>query len=197
LISLTSIIGRNEDLIPVILNIYAKDGDTIADVTYGNGNFWKKVDLIRYDFYPSDIKTNGYDFRNLPYEDNIFDIVAFDPPYMHGSPAPINDELDKTYFNNEKGGWCYKYIYGLYQQGLSESRRILKSKGICLVKCQDQIESGKNYFDHIIIYDMAKEMNFIAEDLFILSRNQVPMMRHPYQLHARKNHSYMWVFRKK
>jgi hypothetical protein len=197
LISLTSIIGRNEDLIPVILNIYAKDGDTIADVTYGNGNFWKKVDLIRYDFYPSDIKTNGYDFRNLPYEDNIFDIVAFDPPYMHGSPAPINDELDKTYFNNEKGGWGYKYIYGLYQQGLSESRRILKSKGICLVKCQDQIESGKNYFDHIIIYDMAKEMNFIAEDLFILSRNQVPMMRHSYQLHARKNHSYMWVFRKR
>jgi hypothetical protein len=196
LISLTSITGKNEDLIPVVLNIYAKDGDTIADVTYGKGNFWKKVDLVRYDFYPSDIKTNGYDFKNLPYEDNIFDIVAFDPPYMHGSPAPINDEFDKTYLNNEKGGWGYKYVYSLYLDGMKESWRILKQSGILLVKCQDQIESGKNYFDHIIIYDMAKEMGYIAEDLFILSRNQIPMMRHKYQLHARKNHSYLWVFRK-
>lgn len=197
MISLTSITGKNEDLIPVVLNIYAKDGDTIADITYGKGNFWKKVDLVRYDFYPSDIKTNGYDFKNLPYEDSIFDIVAFDPPYMHGSPAPINDEFDKTYLNNEKGGWGYKYVYSLYHDGMKESLRILKQSGILLVKCQDQIESGKNYFDHIVIYDMAKEMGYIAEDLFILSRNQIPMMRHKYQLHARKNHSYLWVFRKK
>ena len=197
MISLTSINGKNEDLIPVVLNVYAKDGDVIADVTYGNGNFWKKVDLVRYDFYPSDIKTNGYDFRSLPYDDNFFDIVAFDPPYMHGSSAPIHANLDKPYGNNQRESWGRKYVYSLYFDGIKESLRILKQSGILLVKCQDQIESGKNYFDHIIIYDMAKEMNFIAEDLFILSRNQVPMMRHPYQLHARKNHSYMWVFRKK
>jgi hypothetical protein len=197
LISLTSIIGKNEDLIPVILNIYAKDGDAIADITYGNGNFWKKVDLVRYDFYPSDIKTNSYDFRNLPYEDSIFNIVAFDPPYMHGSSAPINENLDKTYGNNQRESWGGKYVYSLYYDGMKESLRILKRYGILLVKCQDQIESAKNNFDHIVIYDMAKEMNFVPEDLFILSRNQVPMMRHSYQLHARKNHSYMWVFRKK
>ena len=195
MISLTSIIGKNEDLIPSVLNIYAKNGYKIADVTYGNGNFWKKIDLNKYVFFPSDLKT-GIDFRALPYSKEVFDIVAFDPPYMHGSPAPLNEELDKTYRNNHKGGWGYQYVYDLYQAGIQESARVLKSNGVCLVKCQDQIESGKNYFDHIVIYNMAIEMGMRVEDLFILTRNGIPLMRHSYQKHARKNHSYLWVFRK-
>jgi tRNA G10 N-methylase Trm11 len=193
---LTSIIGKNEDLIPDVLSVYGKNGMTIADVTYGNGNFWKNVDLKKYDFYPSDLKT-GYDFRNLPYDDEIFDMVVLDPPYMHGSPAPINKELDKTYSNNDKGGWGAEYVYKLYYDGMLEAKRILKKGGIFLVKCQDQVESGKNMFDHIVIYNMALDLKFSVEDLFILTRLTIPLMRHNYQLHARKNHSYLWVFRKK
>ncbi|HBD92993.1 MAG TPA: DNA modification methylase [Spirochaetia bacterium] len=190
-------VGKNEDLIPNILEIYGKNVKSITDLTYGNGNFWKKVDTSKYAFFPSDIKTNGIDFRNLPHGDNSFDMVVFDPPYMHSSPTPIREDLDKTYRNNDKGGWGAEYVYNLYRQGMKESYRILQPKGILLVKCQDQVESGKNYFDHIEIYNIAtKELGFLAEDLFVLTRQGVPMMRHPYQLHARKNHSYMWIFRK-
>lgn len=196
MISLTSLVGKNEDLIPVVLNIYAKDGFKIADVTYGNGNFWKKVDISKYSFYPSDIKINGVDFRNLPYEDSFFDIVVLDPPYMHGSSTPIISNLDVTYKNNNRDGWGAKYVYSLYEEGISECYRTLKSNGLLFIKCQDQIESGKNNFDHIVIYNMAISVGMIAEDLFILTRTGQPMMRHSYQLHARKNHSYLWVFRK-
>ena len=194
---LTSIIGKNEDLIPQVLEIYAKDGFKIADVTYGNGNFWKRVDLDKYKFFPSDLKTNGIDFRELPYEDNSLDIVVLDPPYMHSSSTPIIETLDTTYRNNKRDGWGTKYVYDLYCKGILEAYRTLKEKGLLLLKCQDQIESGKNQFDHIVFYNMAIEIGFFGEDLFILSRNGTPMMRHNYQLHARKNHSYLWVFRKK
>jgi hypothetical protein len=195
MISLTSIIGKNEDLLPHVMNIYAQEGDLIADVTYGNGNFWNKVDLGKYRFHPADIKT-GIDFRKLPYTNECFDMIVFDPPYMHGSPAPIRKDLDKTYANNDKGGWGKDYIYKLYKDGMKEAWRVLKFNGILLVKCQDQVESGKNLFDHIVIYNMAMELAYTAEDLFILTRNGNPMMRHNYQIHARKNHSYLWVFRK-
>jgi tRNA G10 N-methylase Trm11 len=195
MISLTSIIGKNEDLIPVVLNLYAKDDFKIADVTYGNGNFWKKVDTDKYDLYPSDLKS-GIDFRHLPYVDETFDMVVIDPPYMHGSSAPIIDTLDSTYRNNERGGWGTNFVYSLYKDGITEAKRVLNKNGILLIKCQDQVESGKNNFDHIVIYNMAMELNFLAEDLFVLTRIGQPMMRHSYQLHARKNHSYLWVFRK-
>ena len=196
MISLTSVIGKNEDLLPEIMNIYAKDGDKIADVTYGRGNFWKKMDMTKYKFYPSDLMT-GIDFRNLPYTNDTFDIVVIDPPYMHSSSCPIIDDLDSTYRNNKRGGWGTKYVHQLYAEGMLEGYRTLKNKGLLMVKCQDQIESGKNQFDHITIFNFAVQMNFLPEDLFVLTRNGTPMMRHNYQLHARKNHSYMWVFRKK
>lgn len=196
MISLSSVIGKNEDLLPVILNVYAQPGFKIADVTYGNGNFWKKADLTLYEFHPSDLKTNGVDFRDLPYLDNSFDLVVLDPPYMHGSPAPVIEGLDQTYRNNHRGGYGAKFVYDLYRDGMDEAKRVLKPKGILLVKCQDQVESGKNCFDHIVIYNDALELGFMAEDLFVLTRLGNPMMRHKHQQHARKNHSYMWVFRK-
>jgi len=195
MISLSSIVGKNEDLIPHAMNIYAKEGDAVADVTFGMGNFWKKVDTSIYKFFPSDIKT-GIDFRNLPYKNNSINALILDPPYMHGSPTPIKEEYDKTYLNNKKGGWGADYVYQLYFDGIKEAYRVLAKKGILMVKCQDQVESGKNCFDHIVIYNQAIELGFTADDLFILTRIGIPMMRHKYQKHARKNHSYLWVFRK-
>jgi len=191
----TCITGQNRTLIPIVLSLYAKDGYKIIDVTYGNGNFWKDVDTNKYDFYHSDLK-DGIDCRNLPYDNSVFDMVVFDPPYMHGSKTPIIQKLDATYNNNGRGGYGGKYVLELYHDGMKEAQRVLKSGGILLVKCQDQIESGKQNFDHISIYHMALELNFIAEDLFILQNPGKPYLRHKYQLHARKNHSYLWVFRK-
>jgi hypothetical protein len=34
--------GGNEDLFPQILHLHVPDGATVADVTFGQGVFWKK-----------------------------------------------------------------------------------------------------------------------------------------------------------
>ena len=39
----TAIRGTNDELIKQVAVIYVDDGDTIADVTYGKGVFWKKT----------------------------------------------------------------------------------------------------------------------------------------------------------
>lgn len=80
---LTGKIGTNADLLPDIMAMYAKDGDVVADVTYGKGVFWRNVDIEKYDFRPTDLM-DGVDFKNLPHEDGSIDLLVLDPPYMHG-----------------------------------------------------------------------------------------------------------------
>lgn len=194
---LTATTGRNSDVFPKILKLYAKPGDVIADVTYGKGVFWKDIDASIYRFYPSDIVT-GTDMRELPYPNNTFDMVVLDPPYMH-TPGTVKKSISSQYGINEL---CdvrrTKDVIELYRGGMSEVHRTLKRKGFLVVKCQDGIESGKQHWNHISIYDIAiDEFNMRGKDLFILVQSTHPAMRWKHQIHARKNHSYFWVFQKR
>ena len=62
---LTTVIGNNSELIPECLEMYANDGDIIADVTYGKGVFWKNVDISKYELHGTDLQT-GVDFGLFP-----------------------------------------------------------------------------------------------------------------------------------
>ena len=76
-------VGNNAEIFPNVLRLHVPEGSKIADVTYGKGVFWRKIRKEKYDFHPSDI-ADGTDCRNLPYEDESFDCIVFDPPYMEG-----------------------------------------------------------------------------------------------------------------
>ncbi|HYB20862.1 MAG TPA: hypothetical protein VEH09_08025 [Thermodesulfobacteriota bacterium] len=98
----TSVVGENSDLIAAVASLYLRDGMVVADVTYGKGVFWKKVDTSRFDFRSSDItiitrKTN-YDFRSLPYAKGKIDVLVFDPPYIH---TPGRVLFEANYRNGE------------------------------------------------------------------------------------------------
>src|SRR5688500_5995505 len=63
---LTCLQGSNSDLFPLALRLYVPPGSRIADVTYGHGVFWRKVDTELYEVVASDL-SEGVDFRHLPY----------------------------------------------------------------------------------------------------------------------------------
>ena len=99
----TSYTGTNSDLFPLILDQYVSDGAKIADVTYGRGVFWSKVDKRKYDLHfsdlhPSDSAIPMEDACHTSYEDVSLDALDFDPPYMHDS-ATVHTGLDKNYRN--------------------------------------------------------------------------------------------------
>lgn len=56
-------VRNNEEIFPLILSLYVPIGSEIADVTYGKGVFWKKVNPSDYNLHFTDIKT-GVDCRN-------------------------------------------------------------------------------------------------------------------------------------
>lgn len=180
--------GINADLLPKCLELYVNEGAILADVTYGRGVFWRNVDLSKYDFRPTDLMT-GTDFGDLPYNDQSIDVLVLDPPYMHGGKT-VKKSINDCYKNQNTS---HESVIRLYAKGILEASRVLKKKGIIFVKCQDEIESGKQRFSHIEINQCLDLFGFRVLDLFILRQTTTPAMREKYQKTARKNHSYMIV----
>lgn len=194
--------GLNAEIFPTILALYVPGKSIVADITYGQGAFWKNCDTGKYTLKASDLK-DGIDCRNLPYDAESVDCVVFDPPYMHtpGGTAHVGHQNFENYYQNNNISSEKKYheaVLDLYFAGAREAHRVLRNKGIFIVKCQDEVCANKQRLTHVeIINELCKNM-FIVEDLFVLIRNGRPgVSRMLKQIHARKNHSYFLVFRKK
>ncbi len=140
----TSHQGNNAQLMREIANLYFEPGMSIADVTYGKGVFWRQIDISQYQFCPSDLITcpgAAFDFRKLPYGNHSLNIVVFDPPYTHD---PGKMFFERNYQNRATTrGFRHANIIDLYRDGMTEAHRVLKPKGLLLVKCKDEIESSK------------------------------------------------------
>lgn len=194
----------NEDVFPKVLDLYVPPGSVVADVTYGKGVFWKNVQPEKYQLYPTDI-TDGTDCRALPYEDGEIDCVVFDPPYMHspGGTAHSSHKPYESYYRNNGAGnqtrsKYHEAVLELYVDGGREARRVLRDRGVLIVKCQDEICSNRQRFTHVEIMREYEAMGFVSEDLFVVMRNNRPgVSRMARQVHARKNHSYFLVFWKR
>jgi len=198
----TAHIGENAELFPQVLELHVPRGSTVADITFGRGVFWRNVAPDAYRLLATDLGT-GVDCRALPYDDNSVDCVVFDPPYMHtpgGTAHSGHQNYEGYYRNNSITHPDRKYheaVLDLYFAGAREAHRVLKPKGILIVKCQDEVCANKQRLTHVEVINELATMGFATEDLFVLVRKNRPgVSRILRQNHARKNHSYFIVFRK-
>lgn len=194
--------GTNDEIFPHVLALYVPAGSRVADITFGQGVFWKKVPKGVYHVRPSDIKL-GVDCRKLPYEAASYDCVVFDPPYMHtpgGTAHQHHQNFELYYYNNATLHSEKKYheaVLDLYFRGSKEAYRVLRAGGVLIVKCQDEVCANRQRLTHVEIINELATMGFVVEDLFVvLRRNKPGVSRVLKQVHARKNHSYFLVFRK-
>lgn len=196
--------GTNADLIAAVSQLYIKDDDIVADVTYGQGVFWKKTDTSRFNLLASDIGISDRsgdgsfraDFRALPYGDHCIDVVVFDPPYVHNAGAK-RVIADKHYKNSETTEGLYNSdIMELYRLGMTEAARVISTSGGQMwVKCKDEVEANVQRWSHITIYNIAMSLGLCPRDLFVLMPSaSIAPNRWGKQWHARKNHSFLWVF---
>jgi hypothetical protein len=198
---LSAYADTNDAVFPKILKLYVKPGSTVADVTYGQGVFWRDVPRHAYKLRKTDIQ-DGIDCRKLPYRENKIDCLVLDPPYMHtpGGTAhtTTHTPFEKHYRNNttgnQTGSKYHEAVLELYKDAGREAHRVLKDRGVFIVKCQDEVCANRQRFTHIELIQMYEEMGFIAEDLFVVVRSNRPgVSRINRQVHARKNHSYFLV----
>lgn len=186
---LTAMAGTNADLIKTVSDMYLKEKMVVADVTYGKGVFWKNVDTSKFTLLATDLQT-GTDFGNLPYEDASIDVLVLDPPYMHGGET-VKASINNCYKNKNTS---HESVIRLYTKGILEAARVLRKKGLLLLKTQDEIESGKQRLSSHELCSISEMLGFSVKDLFVLVQSSTPAMRESYQKTARKNHSYLFVF---
>jgi len=202
----TAHIADNSDVFPQILALHVPAGAEVADVTYGKGVFWRKVDLGRYKLHATDIHT-GVDCRALPYEDGSLDCVVLDPPYMEGlyrrdeshlAGAGTHGAFREHYSNGEKttaGPKYHEAVLDVYFKAGIEAGRVLRDNGVLIVKCQDEVSANRQRLTHVEIINEYEKNGFYTKDLFVVVRRNRPgVSRLKKQAHARKNHSYFLVF---
>jgi hypothetical protein len=202
--------GGNADLFAQILALHVPPGSRIADVTFGQGVFWRQVPPGLYRVLPSDLAT-GTDCRALPYPAESLEALVLDPPYMEGLLRPkagtragqgSHVALRDYYASGGEhaapgGGRWHQAVVDLYLDAAREARRVLRDHGILIVKCQDEVSANRQELTHVQIVTGFAELGFYARDLFVLVRNNRPgVARLMRQVHARKNHSYFLVFQK-
>lgn len=219
--------GTNDRVFPLILSLYVPDGSHVADVTYGRGVFWRGIERARYHLYASDLRTTdlptgcrgGTDSRSLPYVDGAMDAVVFDPPYMHtpGGTAHNGHQNYEAYYANNVDAQMsrelrdvtaapgtretpkyHEAVLDLYYRSGREAWRVLRSGGVFIVKCQDEVCTNRQRLTHVEITVEYQRLGFVVEDLFVVVRSNRPGVSRlkGRQYHARKNHSYFLVYRK-
>ena len=194
----------NSQVLAKILGLYVAPGSVVADVTFGKGAFWKSIPKGCYQLQATDIR-DGIDCRDLPYANGEMDCVVLDPPYMHSpggtahlSHTPFEDHYRNNSAGNITSGKYHEAVLELYYAAGREAYRVLREKGVLVVKCQDEVCANRQRFTHMEIIDEYRKIDFVAEDLFVVMRNNRPgVSRTVRQVHARKNHSYFLVFWKR
>ena len=194
--------GTNADLVVAAASLYIRPGQRVCDPTYGKGTFWARVDTSQFELVGSDRASNKpLDFAALPYPAKSFEHFVFDPPYMHhGGRVKLDPRayaMRAKYGNSDGVCKSHQDIIADYAAGIREAARVLKRHGLLWVKCQDEIQNHRQCWSHVEIYELARAQGFTGHDLFVLHQHGEPVVQFKRQTHARKNHSFLWIFRRR
>lgn len=197
--------GTNADLIARISPMYLTG--SVLDVTYGEGKWWDRyrpADFTYHDLH----KVDGVDFRDLPHDDESFDAVCFDPPYVVSGGEGRGDFQDRygiggarlKMTNSASGNAA---LHALVRGGLTEAIRV--SRRWVLVKCMEfsqgtgvHSEFGTDFHDMpYAVTKWALNAGCIKHDQIVHHAGSGPGGHNiSVQRRARRHHSYLIVFAK-
>lgn len=181
-----------------ILRLYCNNTLTFdCDLTTSEGMFYK-YGIPRpahcYDKYPVDdsVKPLEEAFK-LP--NGSFNSVVIDLPFMvQGSPTLKS--VDSIMLNRFNFFETNEELYQTNAEMITLAYRLLKPKGLLVMKTQDYWKAGKQEWVAHYVINEAYQMGFELLDQFLLIA-KTKLLKSAYrQLCARKMHSYFLVFRK-
>ena len=176
---------------------YLRSEWTILDATYGLGRFWRywcPPHLVTNDLNPVANPDHQYDFRAFPpHWASTFSAVVLDPPYkLNGTGGSHPSDVA---YGVATTGVRWQDRMAMCKDGIVECARLLKPFGILLVKCQDQVCSGKVRWQTIEFSDTADRAGCVLIDMLHLpSYRAQPEGRT--QQHARRNYSTLLIMQK-
>lgn len=185
------------------MDVYLRKDWTTLDCTYGLGNFWKlwqPNSLIGCDIELAKSPVGfAVDFTQLSlvfgYE--IFDVTVFDPPYMlNGKSTNRGPATKNAAYGVNTPYMPVKDKMLLMLEGLRECIIATKRDGFILVKCMDQVVSGKVFWQTDLL-TTACYVDADWVDMFHLKKEPSAQPPGRRQLHSRRNYSTLLVFQRR
>jgi hypothetical protein len=167
------------------------------DPAHGDGKWWT---LWRPDTLVISDKYKGpehHDFRHLPHVDGAFDAIAFDPPYVcpGGRKTSTIKPMHAAYGMNGDDFRTPAELQQIINDGLAEMCRVVRSRGVVLVKAKDYVWSGKLFPGAHYTLEHALSLGFELIDRFEHVGTPGPQSQ-TRQVHARRNLSTLFVLRR-
>lgn len=192
-----SVQENDRDILWSIRQMYLLGDNFDLDPCFSTGKFYGDLDRPVHwlDKSPSNdgVSQNDIVLDGLPFQDQTLNGIVFDPPFMFGKHGKTDQNIMTKRFTMFD---TWEDLKTMYQKSLSEFYRVLRKGGIVAFKCQDYTDS-KTTLTHCFVNKWATETGFKAEDLFILVfRGGRVWNSNLVQRHARKYHSYWFVFKK-
>jgi hypothetical protein len=167
------------------------DGLTL-DMTYGSGTWWK---LWRPDRMVAIGRDLTADFTALPFPVAMFDAVAFDPPYKLVGTAALG-HFDVRY-GLDRGYVSRQDRHATIRAGISEAVRVLRPRGVLLVKCMAQVCSGAKRWQDREFADHAETCGCRLVDRLWNLGGSRPQPHGRRQVHSHGEPSVLLVFRRR
>jgi len=191
-----SVQNNDRDILIAIKQLYLNGENFDLDPCYSTGKFYKDLEkpLYKMDKFSCNKNIIQNDILNgIPLPNNSINSIVFDPPFMFGKHGKTDENIMTKRFTMFDS---WKDLEKMYKKSLSEFYRIIKKGGIVAFKCQDYTDS-KTTLTHCFIHNWAIEIGFNVEDLFIMVFSGGRIWNSKLkQRHARKYHSYWFVFKK-
>lgn len=188
------------DILRGIMQLYCLEGFD-CDMTYGKGNFWKKLPQprLKFDIDPQSDSVQKACSSLLPIKSQALQSLVFDPPFLTYVRSGRNGNGSMLMAKKFSGYWSYDELEEHYRHTISEAYRVLRPGGIMVFKCQDIIHNHRLRCTHANVIFWAEIEGFRLADLYVLpAKNRLPSPnRSGKQKHARIFHSYFLVLIRK
>lgn len=191
-----SIQYSDRDILWSIRKLYLNKENFDLDPCYSSGKFYEDLERppLKFDKTPQNNEVKQNDILNgLPLSDNSIKSIVFDPPFMFGKHGKTDENIMTKRFSMFDN---WEDLERMYKTALKEFHRVLIKGGIVAFKTQDYTDS-QTTLTHCFVWKWALELGFIAEDLFIMAfKGGRVWNSNLVQRHARKFHSYWYIFKK-
>jgi SAM-dependent methyltransferase len=168
----------------------------ILDATVNERRIWgrgkSRYKYVGMDIDPSVNPDVVGDNTNMPFADEAFDIIVYDPPHVGDQAKTRFAKKFGTGVKSKRGGLSHTY-----PPFLTEAARVLRKNGLLLVKLIDYTHCGKFHFATAEFYFAARDAGFDLQRYYTLPRKAViidPKWKKAY--HPRQNHCTWMVFKK-
>ncbi len=193
--------GSDDELLDQLLNFYPrKPPERILDATVNGGRFWRgsKRWVIGIDIERSHRPTIVADNSCMPFGDNFFNVVVYDPPHIPNQgrdrSKDFNTRFGLVLKSSKQNGYVFAHTYPPF---LREAYRVLEPEGILLCKIADYIHNHQYQWAHIDFVQAAAKVGFCPCDCIIKIRKG-PIIDPKWKVahHTRRQHCYWLIFRK-